>query len=155
MAVMMQESSCEKGAVNGDSIGLMQINTGFTRADNKGAIGWCSDYGLSQNKDKCKKQLLDPSVNLNVGTRILKSHFDTFGEDKNTYENKVKSKCKVENLQKKYLSYNNKWEMALRAYNGFGCGVSGADNNYVENVGKKYVNLVLEYNNLKRETTLV
>ena len=138
MAVVMQESSCDKNEINGNSIGLMQISTKW----------WCSsEYALSENKEDCKDELLNPMTNMNVGARILGKYYNDYGIKYENYKTQVNNNCQDSDLNKEYLSYNG-WSAVLRAYNGFDCDSSGADNDYIKNVGERYVKLVLEYKKL-------
>lgn len=133
LALMMQESNCNKNASSGSSYGLMQINAGV----------WCGEYGLPKDMGDCEKKLLeDEELNINVGVKILKGYYNDYGLDlvRQTYVSKVKKYCTTSSYQEKYLSYTD-WNSTLRAYNGFGCGEKSADVNYVENVNTLYIKL--------------
>ena len=132
LALMMQESNCNKGASSGSSYGLMQINAGV----------WCGQHGLpakeNENMEDCKKELFAPEKSIEVGIKILKGYYNY--EDK-IYQSRIKSVCNNIDYQKQYLSYTDKWDAALRLYNGPGCVPPGADINYVENVNALYKKL--------------
>jgi len=127
LAVMLQESSCDKVAWSGSSFGLMQINLEIH----------CGTKGLSSGVEECKEQLKNPETNIRVGVEILKEYLDY---SRKTYENKVKATCKNSDYQKKYLSYQGEYA-ALRLYNGPGCIPPGADVDYVESVIARYNSL--------------
>ena len=121
LALMMQESSCNELAVSLDesSYGLMQINTVFERQDNHKKVGHCGDYGLSENVEDCRKELMNPKINIPVGIQILKKGYN---------ENPKEFEC--ENV------FYSGWERALRNYVGWGC--DDFHKNYVEEVKDKF-----------------
>jgi len=133
MGVMMQESSCNPEADSGSSRGLMQINSKV----------WCGKYGLPSDETDCISRLKEePNTNINIGAQILKKYYDEFKDgvyESWSYKNIPDFTKIVANCISKYPSYRDysKWNAALRAYNGWGCG-AGADTDYVENVMKRY-----------------
>ncbi|MEK6913509.1 MAG: transglycosylase SLT domain-containing protein [Nanoarchaeota archaeon] len=146
LALMMQESDCTSDAISYDesSYGIMQINK-IHCGEKK--------YGLPSNIEECKKELMyNPEKNIEIGAKILKQYYDTFGEGKEFY------KCVKE---RKIVSYSG-WEAALRAYNGGGMekekylqGICPAylkgQEDFVEEVVRRYG--VLKGNYLEREQT--
>ncbi|OIO62873.1 hypothetical protein AUJ83_02240 [Candidatus Woesearchaeota archaeon CG1_02_33_12] len=98
----------------GDSIGLMQIN-----------------FGLHKNECnlESKDELFDINKNIECSIKILKNHYNNFcsvsGSER--FRNKVDDEengCINPIFNEKYKSYSYEygcWNMALRAYNGFGC----------------------------------
>ncbi|MCK9568295.1 lytic transglycosylase domain-containing protein [Candidatus Pacearchaeota archaeon] len=118
LSLMMQESDCTSKAFSGSSVGLMQIN-----------LIHCGKYGLLEDKDKCKEQLLNNiQLNIEVGAKILKESYET------SKDGRVFQGCSNRNIT--YFG----WEAALRGYNGWGCGTDGSGNkiysqdSYVEEV---------------------
>ncbi len=121
LAVMAQESFCKSVvSPDGNDIGLMQIN-----------LGNCGSYGLPADKDSCKSILLqDEELNIRVGAQHLRVKY-------NTYKDGEAFNCPP------IIETYSGWEAALRGYNGWGCT---GDNNYVDNVKKKYFDLLIVYN---------
>ncbi len=148
ISVMMQESSCDKSASSeskeisfqdGASYGLMQIS-GRT---------WCGEYGLPENIDDCKNELLEnPEKNIEVGSKILAREYDNYGEadDSEEYYKRIRAYCSVSSYLNRYLSYKG-WERALRLYNGPGCNVKNADVDYVEGIEGRYSELKNAFSN--------
>jgi hypothetical protein len=129
LALMMQESDCTANAFSGSSTGLMQIN-----------LIHCGEYGLPSGKEECKQELMNnPEKNIEVGAKILKQYYNTFGEGKEFHGcNKVKD-------------YDG-WEAALRAYNGWGCDPNIPEqDNFVEEVMRRYG--ILKGGYLEKEKT--
>ena len=114
LSLMMQESSCNKNAESGNSIGLMQINSLH-----------CGNYDLNLNIVDCKEELIkSPKKNIEVGAKILKEKY-------NEYKiGRVFQGCSNRNI--KYYE----WEAALRGYVGWGCA-EGHDS-YVEEVMNRF-----------------
>jgi|TARA_B100001964_G_scaffold242020_1_gene315772 hypothetical protein len=137
LSLMMQESNCKKDASSesqifgfeqGASYGLMQIN----------GKNECGKHGLDSDKEKCKNELFNnPELNIEIGVKILKSKYNDFG-GKVTEEKLLSCEkcCHDSNYIKKYASYTGD-SLALRGYNGWGCG-KNADTNFVENVRGRY-----------------
>jgi hypothetical protein len=120
LSLMMQESDCISSAFSGSSTGLMQIN-----------LIHCGNYGLPLDKIECKKQLIENTeLNIEVGAKILKEYYNTYGEGK------LFNGCS--NLGITYTG----WDAALRGYNGWGCGKDSNGNPYVAQ--DKYVDEVNE-----------
>lgn len=118
LSLMMQESDCVSKAFSGSSTGLMQIN-----------LIHCGKYGLLEDKDKCKEQLINNvQLNIEVGAKILKESYET------SKDGRIFQGCSNRNIL-----YTG-WEAALRGYNGWGCGTDSSGNkiysqdNYVEEV---------------------
>ena len=154
--VIFQESACKEKAINQDSIGLMQVYAGKD--------GWCGKYGLSTNIEQCKTQLLEPEINIRVGSKILEQKYNEimkWGENQKFAigcggkgccmdESGNKKACDYkkekgviyyefdgcENLNKYYTG----WSAALRFYVGWGCNKGHDD--YVEKVLEKYNDLI-------------
>jgi len=143
LAVMMQESGCNRLEDNGADVGLMQINL----------ESHCGSKGLSSDKQgECREQLKDSRTNIRVGAEILNSYSKTFSvgvKESSTYKNNEKFRKIVDNCIEKYPHYGNYIlsEAILRAYNGWGCG-PGINTNYVEEVNKKYASLREEVSNV-------
>lgn len=121
LSLMMQESSCNKNAESGSSIGLMQINTAN-----------CGSYGLPLDETECKSELLDnPQLNIETGAEILLEKYNTYRAGE-IFNGCIKQKTYYE------------WEAALRGYNGWGCGVDAEGNqlasqdNFVEEIVERY-----------------
>jgi len=121
LAIMIQESSCKSVvSADGGDIGLMQIN-----------LGNCGYYGLPTNKDTCQNNLLnDEELNIRVGAQHLRLKYSTYKEG-------LTFNCPP------VIETYSGWEAALRGYNGWGCT---GDDNYVENVKSKYLELLELYN---------
>jgi len=117
LALMMQETQCNSRAYSGSSFGLMQIN-----------LMHCGKYGLSENRDTCRNQLLNVQTNIDVGARILRESYDAYKNGR------VFQGCSNRNI------LYTEWEAALRGYNGWGCGTDSAGNllyaqdNFVEEI---------------------
>ena len=151
MAVMIQESDCNNNAINSNSIGLMQIETG----------DYCGKYSLSSDITSCKKDLYSPEKNIEVGSQVLKEKYNYFNNNPcksnndcppkfNKYCNNggsCGSRCNNNFCEYEFNAngvivkskYYSKWDASLRAYNGWG---AGGDNDYVENVNKISSSLV-------------
>lgn len=100
LALMMQESTCVSKAFSGSSVGLMQIN-----------LIHCGKYGLIEDKDNCKEQLIsNVQLNIEVGAKILRESYEA------SKDGRVFQGCINRNI-----TYTG-WEAALRGYNGWGCG---------------------------------
>jgi Transglycosylase SLT domain len=124
LAIMIQESSCQSVESFGGDLGLMQINP----------IN-CGTNGLSSDATTCKSTLLnDNEQNINVGAQILRGSYS--------------SSVKLFSCGLIFQSYSG-WEAALRGYNGWGCT---GNNNYVEEVKTKYLELVNLYNEIAGTT---
>lgn len=122
LSLMMQESSCEKNAVSGSSVGLMQIN-----------LANCVGYGLPANEEECKNELLNnPQLNIETGAKILKEKYDIYRAGKF-----------FQGCSGRDITYYD-WEAALRGYNGWECGIDANGNqlvsqdNFVEEVVERY-----------------
>ena len=97
LSLMMQESDCVSKAFSGSSVGLMQIN-----------LIHCGKYGLLEDKDKCKEQLMSNiQLNIEVGAKILREGYNTWKDGR------VFNGCSNRNI-----TYTG-WEAALRSYNGW------------------------------------
>ncbi|HLC77734.1 MAG TPA: transglycosylase SLT domain-containing protein [Candidatus Nanoarchaeia archaeon] len=154
LALMYKESSCNSKASSessklpfdkGASYGLMQIS-GNT---------WCGNFGLppKEQKDDCVQILLnDPTKNIDIGSKILKSYYRTSpkrykcGAFRSTDSNTGKTIQNEPAVDKEYTG----WEHALRRYNGWGCAgyrSDGseifADQDYVEKIRDLYKKLVV------------
>lgn len=106
LALMMQESTCVSKAFSGSSVGLMQVN-----------LIHCGKYGLLEDRDKCKEQLIsNVQLNIDVGAKILRESYDTYKDGK------IFQGCINRNI-----TYTE-WEAALRGYNGWGCGTDSDGN---------------------------
>ncbi len=137
--LMVQESFCNPGSESDSSYGLVQIN--LKEHCDKGYGNW----GLSKDSQICRNELKNLEKNIDVGTQILKSYYDEFGEKGLVFD----GACNSNLHQKTYYG----WEAALRAYNGNGCGVFGKGPREGERITSQdaYVEHVLErYNNLRK-----
>ena len=135
LAIISQESGCKIDVDSGSSVGVMQINRIH-----------CGDYELSSNVEDCVSELKIFVTNIRVGIKILLSGYD---EDSKKY--KCEEFISEISSQKEYFidKYYSGWERALRSYNGWGCAgyrKDGseifADHDYVENVIKKYKEMI-------------
>jgi hypothetical protein len=121
LSLMMQESDCSSKAFSGSSVGLMQVN-----------LIHCGKYGLLEDKNKCKEQLIyNVQLNIDVGARILKENYDLYKDGK------IFQGC-----SNRGITYYD-WDAALRAYNGWVCGTDSEGNkiysqdDFVEEVNKR------------------
>jgi hypothetical protein len=99
-SIIMQESGCDETPPPGANVGMMQIYKGSS-------------------------DLLNYDKNIDAGTDILVSKYDTYVD-----EDGKEFTCNGETI-----TYHE-WEVAVRAYNGWGC--SGGNLNYVEEVSLIY-----------------
>ncbi len=144
LAIMIQESGCKYNAHSSSgSYGLMQIN------------------GVSFN-DVCKNELSSESggnfpnsifgsenveQNIECGIEILKAKYMEYHNGVERSQSWIKND-KFRNIVNPCITYNGygsytKWDAALRAYNGWGCG-TGADVHYVEKVNKIFSQLKIK-----------
>ena len=112
LGVAYTESTFNKNEVGEDGeIGLMQIN-------------------FSLHKNECnlesKDELFDINKNIECGIKILKNNYYSYcdADGRKSFRSKVDVKCDNQEFRTKYYAYSYEsdcWNMALRAYNGFGC----------------------------------
>lgn len=130
LAIMIQESSCKSVKSSGGDLGLMQINPDVHCGEES------LDLGLPIDTEDCESTLLiNNKTNINVGAQILKKAYRTSSKS---------FICGA--IAENYIG----WEAALRGYNGWGCT---GNNNYVEDVEVKYLELVNLYNGVSSSTT--
>ena len=137
LSLMMQESDCTSKAFSGSSVGLMQIN-----------LIHCGKYGLLEDKDKCKEQLLNNiQLNIEVGAKILKESYEA------SKDGRIFQGC-----SNRGITYFG-WEAALRGYNGWGCGTDSSGNkiysqdSYVEEVVERTALLKKSVNYVETDST--
>ena len=120
------------------SIGIMQINTAFTRSDTGKKVGYCGDYELSSNLEECKIQLSDVDTNIYVGIKALISKWNRDDKVYNCYPQEDGDFVPV---------FYKGWKRALRAYNGWNTQCTYLDEEGVRrNVGNpSYVDDVLSW----------
>lgn len=119
LALITTESQgLQSSASSANAIGIMQIVP--------------SEYP-ALNSDRLSN---DVAYNLEAGIRILKLKE---GVNDNTYTDTINA-CKEPQRKAKYMKYltSNKWDSALRLYNGGGCNCSNCDDDFVEKVNKYY-----------------
>jgi len=139
VAIMIQETNCDKTQKSNSSFGLMQINTYHCGKQPE----------LPADKTQCHQILLtDTNTNINIGARILRDMYNTYKNGK-TFTGACTEKYKTK-------TYSG-WESALRGYNGWGCGKYTNDkgeiikmveqDSYVEQVMAIYNQLASEVKN--------
>jgi plastocyanin len=110
LSLMIQESGCNPNKVGSSGeIGLMQIIPRF----------FCGDFNLDSDIDKCKKQLEDYQINIDVGAQILSKYYK-------------ESHNGITDCGTNYAD----WNAAVRKYNGL-----NKCNSYVENVNQIHQSL--------------
>lgn len=122
----------ENVLTNGQDYGVMQINIKahsdlFTPGSVRLAAFGC----------KNGETVYDFECNVKAGLKILEQKRVDYGTNTARYNAAVDKNCDNPKLNKKYKSYTNQWDRALRAYNGFGCAIEVAS--YVESVNSAVV----------------
>jgi len=114
-------------------IGVMQVR--YSTSEDPSKKSYCQMYCSFIGSES---DLYDLNNNIKCGLTILNKLHEYYMNHPSEFRENVDVRCDDPILRDKYLSYVDKgayasnWDMALRAYNGFGC--SSGNVNYVEDV---------------------